>query len=196
MHKKSVDDLLFLAHEFLTFFQTVRLALDVDHGAVVQDAIQDGGGNGDVGKDLIPLGESLVGGKNGGRLFVPSGNQLEEQVCALDIHGEIANLVNDEQPVLGQDFELVGQAVLEMGLFELLDELVAIHVVGGEAMLGRHKAQHGGQMSLAHTWRTEEYHVLPVFQEAHGGQLIDLPLVNGGLEREIEVDSCVTVNKM
>ena len=59
MHKKSVDDLLFLAHEFLTFFQTVRLALDVDHGAVMQNAIQDGGSNGDVGKDLVPLGEGL-----------------------------------------------------------------------------------------------------------------------------------------
>ena len=187
---------MFLAHEFLTFFQMVRLALDVDHGAVMQDAIQDCGGNGDVGKDLVPLGEGLVRGEYGRRLLIPSDDQLEEQVCALNIHGEIANLVNDEHPVLGQDFELVGQAVLEMGLFELLNELVAIHVVGGEAVLGRHKAQHGGQMGLAHTWRTEEYHVLPVFQEAHGGQLIDLPLVNGGLEREIEVDSCVTVNKM
>ena len=59
MHKKSVDDLLFPAHEFLALFQTVRLALDVDHGAVMQNAIQDGGSNGDVGKDLVPLGEGL-----------------------------------------------------------------------------------------------------------------------------------------
>ena len=28
-----------------------------------------------------------------------------------------------------------------MSLFELLNELIAIHAVGGEAMLGRHKAQ-------------------------------------------------------
>ena len=43
--------------------------------------------------------------------------------------GEIANLVNDEHPALGQDFELVGQAVLEMGLFELFNELVAVDVI-------------------------------------------------------------------
>ena len=30
-------------------------ALDVDNGAVMQDTIQDGGGNSDIGKDLIPL---------------------------------------------------------------------------------------------------------------------------------------------
>ena len=61
MHKKSVDDLLFLAHEFVAFFQAVRLALDIDHSAVVQDAVQDGGDNGDIDKDLVPLREGLVG---------------------------------------------------------------------------------------------------------------------------------------
>ena len=66
MLKKSVHDLLFLAHEFLAFLQAVRLTLDVDNGAVMQYTIQDGGGDGDVGKDLVPLGEGLVGGKDGG----------------------------------------------------------------------------------------------------------------------------------
>ena len=54
-------------------------------------------------------------------------------------------------------------------------------------MLGRHKAQGGGEMGLAHTWRAEEDYVLTLLQEAHGGQLVDLALVNGGLEGEIEV---------
>ncbi len=40
------------------------------------------------------------------------------------------------------------------------------------------------QMGLAHAGRTEEYHILPILQETHGGQLIDLPLVDGGLEGE------------
>ena len=76
--KKSVHDLLFLTHKFFAFFQPVRLALDVDNGAVMQYTIQNSGGDGDVGKDLIPLGEGLVGGKNGGRFLIPSGNELEK----------------------------------------------------------------------------------------------------------------------
>ena len=80
MLKKCVYDLLLLAHKFLALLQTVRLALDVDDSAVVQDAVQDGGGDGDVGKDLIPLREGLVGGKDGGRLLVPPCNELEEQI--------------------------------------------------------------------------------------------------------------------
>ena len=65
--------------------------------------------------------------------------------------------------------------------------LVAVDVVGGETVLCCHQAQGGGQMGLAHAGRAEEDHILPVFQEAHGGQLIDLAFIDGGLEREIEV---------
>ena len=83
------------------FFQAVRLTLDVDNGAVMQYLIQDGGGNGNVGKDLVPLGEGLVSGKCGRCFLVPSGNELTEQVCALDIHGEITDLINDKHSVLG-----------------------------------------------------------------------------------------------
>ena len=146
--EKSIYDLLFLAHKFLALLQAVRLALDVNHSAVMQDTIQDSGGDGDVGKDLIPLGEGLVGGKDSGRFLVPPGNELKEQACTLDVHGEVADFVDDEHPVLGQNLELVRQAVLKMSLFELLNELVAIHVIGGEAMLCRHKAQGRGQMGL------------------------------------------------
>ena len=108
--------MLLLAHKFLAFFQAVRLALDVDNGAVMQDAVQDGGGDGDVGKDLVPLREGFVGGKDGRCFFIPSGNKLEEQVCALDVHGEVADLVDDEHPVLGENLELVRQTVLKVGL--------------------------------------------------------------------------------
>ena len=179
--------MLFLAHKFLALLQAVRLTLDIDNGTVMQNAVQDGGGDGDVGKDLVPLGEGLVGGKDGRRFFIPSGNQLEEQVCTLDIHREIADFVDDEHPVLGQNLELIRQAVLKVSLLKLFNKLMAVDVVGRETVLCCHKAQSGGQMGLAHTGRAKEDHILPVFQEAHGGQFVDLALVDGGLEREIEV---------
>ena len=126
MHKKSVYDLLFLAHKFLAFFQAIRLALYGDHGAVMQYPIQDGGGNGDVDKDLVPLGEGLVGCKDSGRFLVLPGNELKEEVCTLNVHEKVTNFIDNKQPVLGQDLELVRQAVLKKGLFELLNELMAI----------------------------------------------------------------------
>ena len=139
--KKGVDDLLFLAHKFLAFLKTIRLAFDVDDSAVMQDTIEDSGGNGDIGKDLVPLGEGLIGREDGGGLLIAPSNQLEEEVGALNVHGKIADLIDNEHLVLGKNFELVRQAVLKMSFFELLNELVAIDVVSGEAVLGRYKAQ-------------------------------------------------------
>ena len=153
----------------------------------MQDAVQDRGGNGDVGEDLIPLREGLVGSKDGGGLLITPSDELEEQVRTLDVHGKIANLINDEHPVLGQHLEFIRQAVLKMGLLELLNQLVAVDIVSGETMLRRHKPQGGGQMSLAYPGWAEEHHILPVFQEAHGGQFVDLALIDGGLEGEIKV---------
>ena len=83
MLEKSVNDLLFLAHKFLAFFKPVGLTLDVNDGAVMQDTIQDGGGDGDVGKNLVPLGERLIRGEYGGGFLIPPGNQLKEQIGPL-----------------------------------------------------------------------------------------------------------------
>ena len=103
MLKKSVNDLLLPAHKLLAFLETVRFAFDVDHGAVMQDTVQDGGGNGDVGKDLVPLGKSLIGSEDGGGLLIAPGNQLEEQICTLNVHREIADFVDNQHPVSGED---------------------------------------------------------------------------------------------
>ncbi len=58
MLKKGIDDLLFLAHKILALLEAVRLALDVNDSAVVQDAVENGGGDGNVGKNLVPLGDA------------------------------------------------------------------------------------------------------------------------------------------
>ena len=42
-------------------------------------------------------------------------------------------------------------------------------------------------MSLAHAGRAEEDDIFSIFQKTHGGQLLDLSLINGGLETEIKV---------
>ena len=110
--KKGVDKLLFLTHKLLTFLEAIRFALDVNDSAVMQNAVQDSGSNGDVGKNFVPLGEGLIGSEYGGGLLIAACNQLEEEISALNVHREVTNLINNEQFIFGQ---LVRQAVLEMG---------------------------------------------------------------------------------
>ena len=126
----------------------VTIEVDVDNGAVIQYAIQDSGGDGNVGKDLVPLGEGLVEGKDAGRFLIPPSNELEEQIGALNIHGEITNLVDDEHSILGQYPELVQQAVLKMGLFELLNELVASSSICRLSMGGKKEKSKSSRVFL------------------------------------------------
>ena len=60
MLEKRVNDQVFLTHKFFALLETIRFALDVDNGTVMQDTVKDSGGNGDVGKDLVPLREGLI----------------------------------------------------------------------------------------------------------------------------------------
>ena len=59
----------------------------------MQDAVEDSGGDGDVSKDLVPLGECFVRGEDGRGLFIASGNELKEEIGSLNIHGKVTDLV-------------------------------------------------------------------------------------------------------
>ena len=61
------------------------------------------------------------------------------------------------------------------------------HIVD-QGSLRRHKTYGRGKVGLAHARGTQEDHVFCVFQKAHGGQLINLTLVNRGLEGEVKPD--------
>ena len=79
MLKKGIDNLLFLSHEFLAFFEAAGFTLNVDNGTVVKGAVENSGGDGDVRKDLVLLGECFVRGEDGRGLFIASGNELKKR---------------------------------------------------------------------------------------------------------------------
>ena len=54
----------------------------------MQDTVEDSGGDGDIGKDLVPLGECFVGSEDGRGLFIASGNELKEKIEALAVTEE------------------------------------------------------------------------------------------------------------
>ena len=64
--EQDIGNVLFLLHVFLAFFEPVALAFDVNDRCVVQNTVKDRWGDGDVGENLVPLGEGFVGGEDGG----------------------------------------------------------------------------------------------------------------------------------
>ena len=49
-----------------------------------------------------------------------------------------------------------------MSFFELLNELVAVDVVGGEPVLSSHQTKGRGQVGFPHTGRSEKDHIFSV----------------------------------
>jgi len=59
--------------------ESVAVALDVDDLAVVQQPVEDGGGDHGIPEELLPVGEAFVGGDDRGASLVAVGDELEER---------------------------------------------------------------------------------------------------------------------
>ena len=78
------------------FAHAVGVALDVEDGGAVEEAVQGGGGHDGVAcEDVATIGEGLVGGDDGGEmLFVADADHLEEERGLLGVEAEVADLVD------------------------------------------------------------------------------------------------------
>ena len=162
------------------------MAFDLDHDGVVQQAVQQGGGDDVVAEDGSPLLEAAIGGKHGGALLVAGVDQLEEQVGAAGFDGQVADLIDDEQ---GSPVD-VAQACAEgpgaLGLGQDGDEFGQGGEVDALAGLDRVHAEGDGEVALADAGRSEQVHGLAAVDEAEFGQGEDAVAVEAGLEAEVE----------
>ena len=77
--------------------------------------------------------------------------------------------------------------IFKVSLFKLFNELMAVDVAGRESVLCRHHPEGRGQMGFSYAGRAEEDDIFAVFQEAYGGEFINLALVDGGLKEKVKV---------
>ena len=64
---------------FLVAAHPVGGAVDRQDDAVVEQAVEDGGGDGGVVEDLAPAGDAAVGGEDDRAVFVAAGDRSEER---------------------------------------------------------------------------------------------------------------------
>ena len=87
--------LFVVEHEGLA--QTAAWPVEFDEASVVDDAVDDGGGEFVVCEDGAPFAEFDVGGEDDAAAFVCSGDDLVEQACSVDVEGHVAEFVEDDQ---------------------------------------------------------------------------------------------------
>ena len=81
------------------FAQPVALALERHDVRVVDEAIDEGGGDHRVAEDLAPGFEAAVGGDDDRAAFVAACDEREEEVRGLTFERQVADLVDDDQAV-------------------------------------------------------------------------------------------------
>lgn len=77
--------------------EPVAVAFDVDHLAVVEQSVEDGGSDHGILEEFLPVGEALVGRDDGRTLFITVRDELEEEVGILGGHRQIAHFIDDDQ---------------------------------------------------------------------------------------------------
>src|SRR5207302_943003 len=90
--------------------QPVGVAANVDGDRVMQDAVQDRGGDHPVAEDVAPAPEALIAGEDHRSPLVTATDELKEDIGASPVDREVADLIDDEQPRHGVALEPLVQA--------------------------------------------------------------------------------------
>ena len=82
---------------FLLIFHSVAGSFDDEGVGMMEEAIQDCGGNGAVViENRGPMFEGFVGGQGDGAAFIALADDLEEQISPFLIDGQIADLIQND----------------------------------------------------------------------------------------------------
>src|SRR2546421_101416 len=80
----------------LSLLEPVALSSDVNGRGVMQQPVENGGGDRGLSEDLSPIGIALVGGQEDAAAFVAGADQLKEDRCSYRVQRQIADFIYDQ----------------------------------------------------------------------------------------------------
>jgi hypothetical protein len=167
--------------------QAVALAFQLDQVRVMQEAIQDGGGAGDVAEEFAPVFEWTIARHDGRARFVATQDDLEQAFTGAFWQLLHTHVINDEQiglEILRQHFVAIAeQLVVE----EVADQIEDGAVQDQEARFDGVVAERLGQKTFSHAGRTQEQNVATVSDELTRRQLEDRLFGDRCVEAPIEL---------
>src|SRR4029077_1755465 len=123
--------------------ESIAGALDLDDLGVVEQAIEQGGGDDLDAEDVAPFAEAAVGGEDHGAALVAGIDELEEQVGAAGGDRQVSDLVDDEQGVAGDEANALLELSFALGLGQRGDDVSQGSEVDALAGLDRLNAERG-----------------------------------------------------
>ena len=150
--------------------------MEAEDPAVVDDAVDDRGGHVPVAEHVAPSAGLEVRGEDDAAGLVAVRDDLEQEAGPVDVDGQVAQFVDDDQPGLAYRLELGVQSVVVLGFPQAHDQ-----AGGGEEPHGYHAlacehADRDGQVGLAAAHVAVEHEVLGPVDEFQAFQLFAAPV--------------------
>ena len=123
---------------------------------MMQEAVEQRGGDDGIAEDVSPLGEAAVRGEDHGALFVASIDELEEEIAAAGNDREVADLVDNEQGEAAEVSDSLAQSALSFGPGERGDDIGEGAEVDAAAGLHRLDAERQAEVGLARAGRDSD----------------------------------------
>lgn len=170
----------------LMVLQPVAVAGHVDDLAAVDQAVEDGGGDGGVAKEVGPLVKALVGGDDEGSPLAHGGDESKEEIGLSGREGHEAHLVHHYEDGFVEIHETALAGAGDLCGLEDGHECVQRLKGHGVAQIKAADGQGEGEMGLAHAGGTQEADVERLLHPGHVGQAEHLLPGDAALEAEVE----------
>ena len=131
---------------------------------MVEEAVEDRGGAGNVTQQLAPLFDRAVGGHDRGTLLVAPHDDLEKAFASTWWQGFDPHVVDDEQCGLQVTLEVAVRTGFEIVIFlKFTHEVEDGDIENIVSLLDRGVTERLSEVAFPNSWRTDEqgYHGLP-----------------------------------
>ena len=155
---------------------SVGFALEPDHPAVVDGAVDDRGGHVRVAEHASPSAGLDVGGVDDALGLVRVGHDLEQESAALLVYGHVAELVDDDHAGLGDGLQFPVEFAFRVGAQEPHDQARGGVEPHRHALPAGLPARRDGEVGLAGAGRPEHDHVFRTVEESEGFEPAALPV--------------------
>ena len=133
-----------------------------------------------ITEDLGPVGKAKIGGDNHRAPFVTFGKNLEKQLGTFLGQGDVAELINDEQPIAGVPLDDATELSLLPGFDKFVGKTAAGYEPCPDPQSAGLNAEGGGKMRFARSRCAEKDDVSVLADVGSFRQLTDEPPVKPG----------------
>jgi len=153
----------------------------------VDQAVEDGVGDGGVADHLVPGGDGVLTGDEDGAAGLPVFEDLQEEAVLVRFEVHESPVVDEEELDASQLGQQLAETSVAVGDGELAEQLGDIAVEGAEALPAGLVGQGASQIRLADAGRSGNQAVLVVTDPVAGGQLVDGGAVQASAVAEVDV---------